>query len=519
MNDRLRIAVYNRHWSTAGGGERYAGAIAQALAQEHEVDLLTPERIDWRHLEERLGLDVSAARPVFVEDAGFGTLAEATRAYDLLVNCSYMSSEPSGARHGIYVVLFPTGFLDDLAPAKRLARAGLRPLAASDRYRLEWGKGFHLPERSRRGTYRWTSGEALLHLWAPAGERVPVRLVFGARPGGIASTALEISVNGRTVGRATVDDRRRSQRISFEIAGLGDDEPVRVAIRSDAFDPSEALGTGDSRSLGVKLRSARVGSSVGALVRERFPRLTAPAPPLDFLETYDHVVSISEFTRSWVQRLWERDTVLLYPPVDPIPRLAKDPVILAVGRFFGQTAGHSKKQLELVRAFRRLVRGGARGWELHLVGGCSSEHVPYLERVRHEADGFPVRFHVDAPGSELRALYGRASIFWHATGLGEDERRHPHRLEHFGITTVEAMSAGAVPVVIARAGQTEIVTDGTDGFLFETLEELVEKTRRLVDQKSLREELAEGARHRAERFSRARFEEQIRVLAASARSA
>jgi hypothetical protein len=31
--------------------------------------------------------------------------------------------------------------------------------------------------------------------------------------------------------------------------------------------------------------------------------------------------------------------------------------------------------------------------------------------------------------------------------LGEDPERHPDRFEHFGITTVEAMSAGAVPVV------------------------------------------------------------------------
>ena len=84
------------------------------------------------------------------------------------------------------------------------------------------------------------------------------------------------------------------------------------------------------------------------------------------------------------------------------------------------------------------------------MGGCGPEHRPYLDEIRSAAEGLPVTLHPEASGAELRDLYGRASIFWHAAGLGEDPDRHPDRFEHFGITTVEAMSAGAVPVVIGR---------------------------------------------------------------------
>ena len=129
-----------------------------------------------------------------------------------------------------------------------------------------------------------------------------------------------------------------------------------------------------------------------------------------------------------------------------------------------------------------------------------------------EAEGLPVRFHVDAPGAELRDLYGRASIFWHATGLGEDEERHPHRLEHFGISTVEAMSAGAVPVVVALAGQREIVEEGRSGLLFTTLAELVAKTREVVDDEALRERLSSGAVERARAFGPERFATELRAL-------
>jgi glycosyltransferase involved in cell wall biosynthesis len=48
--------------------------------------------------------------------------------------------------------------------------------------------------------------------------------------------------------------------------------------------------------------------------------------------------------------------------------------------------------------------------------------------------------------------------------------------EHFGLTTVEAMSAGCVPIVINKGGQKEIVEDGISGFVWNTPDQLIEKT-------------------------------------------
>jgi hypothetical protein len=36
----VKVAVYNRHWSTGGGGEKFAAGIAAALAAEHDVVLI-----------------------------------------------------------------------------------------------------------------------------------------------------------------------------------------------------------------------------------------------------------------------------------------------------------------------------------------------------------------------------------------------------------------------------------------------------------------------------------------------
>ena len=109
--------------------------------------------------------------------------------------------------------------------------------------------------------------------------------------------------------------------------------------------------------------------------------------------------------------------------------------------------------------------------------------------------------HPDASGAELRDLYARASIFWHAAGLGEDPERHPDRYEHFGITTVEAMSAGAVPVVIDAAGQVEIVEHGAYGLPLRRPRRPGRRhTERLIADPAWRAALSAAAERRAARL-------------------
>jgi glycosyltransferase involved in cell wall biosynthesis len=183
-----------------------------------------------------------------------------------------------------------------------------------------------------------------------------------------------------------------------------------------------------------------------------------------------------------------------------------------VGRFFSPDRGHSKKQLEMVRAFRLMHDRGLRGWVLHLVGGCKPEDRRYLDHVRQAAAGLPVEIHVDASGAELEALFAAASVFWLATGLDEDVDHHPERFEHFGIATVEAMSFGAVPVVVGQAGPREVVTDGVDGFHFHRMSDLVGRTEQLIGDDGLRRHLSEAAVRRSTAFSAEQFGDQVRAI-------
>ena len=92
------------------------------------------------------------------------------------------------------------------------------------------------------------------------------------------------------------------------------------------------------------------------------------------------------------------------------------------------------------------------------------------------------------------------------------EGLEPQKMEHFGITTIEAMSNGAVPVVINKGGQKETVVEGVTGFKWDTEDECIEKTRKLIEDDNLRKEMAEKSAVRANEYSIEKFYERHREI-------
>ena len=58
--------------------------------------------------------------------------------------------------------------------------------------------------------------------------------------------------------------------------------------------------------------------------------------------------------------------------------------------------------------------------------------------------------------------------------------RDPERCEHFGISPIEAMSYGTIPLVVGNGGPAAIITDGIDGYHYDDVAQLVSKTARLL---------------------------------------
>jgi glycosyltransferase involved in cell wall biosynthesis len=278
--------------------------------------------------------------------------------------------------------------------------------------------------------------------------------------------------------------------------------PGEVPTRSDQL--RSRLGVAGVKALSLAPRLPHRLTEVQAAFDRRVTRV-------EFVPTYTRYLSNSQFTASWVEQLWGRPSDVLYPPVRPsVQPGAKAPLILVLGRFFDPSFGHSKKQHELLEKFRRLHRSGRLpGWRMAIVGGCDGANRDYALAVKRAARGLPVEVHVNAPGSVVEQLLGEASLYWHGSGLGEDPVRHPERFEHFGISVVEAMAAGAVPLVFAAAGPAEIVDDRRNGLHWTTLDELADLTVELVGDDDRRNELAGAAVERAADFSAPAFAERL----------
>ncbi|MBW3551384.1 MAG: hypothetical protein KY442_11435, partial [Proteobacteria bacterium] len=54
----------------------------------------------------------------------------------------------------------------------------------------------------------------------------------------------------------------------------------------------------------------------------------------------------------------------------------------------------------------------------------------------------------DRAAAQVEHLLSTSSVFWSATGYGEDEHKAPWASEHFGMTTAEAMAAAGGPSVL-----------------------------------------------------------------------
>lgn len=227
---------------------------------------------------------------------------------------------------------------------------------------------------------------------------------------------------------------------------------------------------------------------------------------------YQVKLANSEFTRRWTQRRWRADCQVIFPPVNiDFESAKKSNHILSVGRF--AASGTGKKQLEMIEAFRSLKASTSLDWSYDCVGasGPSEEEQAFLAKVRRAAAETGANVSADVDRGQLLNLYQRAKIFWHATGMGIDESLNPEKLEHFGMTTVEAMAAGCVPVVINKGGQSEIVEHGTSGFLWDTLEEWQRYTAQLMRDPALVERMSRAAKDRARLFSRHMFIERFRT--------
>ena len=225
--------------------------------------------------------------------------------------------------------------------------------------------------------------------------------------------------------------------------------------------------------------------------------------------SYDHYIVNSEFTQHWIKQLWGIEASVVFPPLrNGLSPGEKSPSILSIGAF---RAEQHKKQTVMIDAFRSLCDQGLEGWNYVMMGasGPTDADQKYLHSLKELTRNYPIEILSNVSGDQLKTGLETSSILWHSMGYGVDENAEPRRMEHFGMVATEAMAAGCIPVVFNGGGLKEIVVDGECGFLWSTVDDMKQTTKRLTSDITLRLGMSSAAVQCSEKFARPAFEERL----------
>ncbi|MEM1618585.1 MAG: glycosyltransferase [Desulfurococcaceae archaeon] len=217
------------------------------------------------------------------------------------------------------------------------------------------------------------------------------------------------------------------------------------------------------------------------------------------------VLANSSWTAKLIKETYGLNAEVLHPPVDvdyySYEGGGKERIIVTTSRITPE------KNLHLLPR----VASKLPNYEWYLVGSTGYSRIEkYLakrivNRIEHEKRKHNAwNFHVvmDLPRRELRELLQRATFYV-----------HPLFPEHFGIAVVEAMSAGAIPVVYRDGGAwLDVVSDVSMELGYMELDEIPVVVKRIESNTDKLKRLREEVMRKSKQFKREVFRERFAVI-------
>lgn len=209
-------------------------------------------------------------------------------------------------------------------------------------------------------------------------------------------------------------------------------------------------------------------------------------------------ITNSTFTHDWLFK-WGIKSEVVYPYIHKdyfikSEQIAKkEHIILSVGRFFPHL--HSKKQGEIIEMFKKYKQNiPDSDVTLHLAGRVDDKDMNYFEEIKKMAETrSDIVIHKNISEIDLKTLYKKATYYWHFTGFGIDETKNPEKVEHLGMTPLEAMASGCITFCYGAGGPRELIKNDETGYLFNSFDELSSQMQQIEHDSNKRARIAQNA--------------------------
>lgn len=206
----------------------------------------------------------------------------------------------------------------------------------------------------------------------------------------------------------------------------------------------------------------------------------------------------SKFSRSIIKKYMKRNALVIYPPVNVNKYLKlnsgkREDIVITVGRF-----SHEKKYENIIRIAEKLP-----DIDFHIIGSVTSDlSYKYYVKIKKEIESRDLKniyLHPNLQQKKMEDLLSSGKVYLH-TMINE----------HFGISVVEGMASGLVPVVHRSGGPwTDIVYFGKYGFGYNNIEEATYFVKKAIKEYDL---LIKYVRERSKVFSDQVYKKNIVTL-------
>lgn len=484
--------VYDKWLSTLGGGEVVACHMARILKDiGYDVVFVCGKKVPPKEIKNKLNIDLSDLKFQEVWNDEI-KLKKIVSGKDLFINCSFMDYSFGYAKRNIYYTLFPTEaytnlkgkiFNELILPFASKIVKPVEFITEKNETLIHKHYGFILKENNKLAFSNLKVTKAYLLTFRIFFENFYKNL--------LENFSIKID-NGKTLNTEVKIDHHHNV-IAFNLLFKPFSNSIYLNLKLKKTNKNNHSLKNNIILISPKVIDINFPNFIYKIVYEKIQaRLRAGIfiNILERLKSYQIILADSEFTKKWIKIYWKRESEVLYPPVDllfekyDLSKIKKENWICNVGRFF--TLGHGKKQEILVEAFKKFYDQGYKDWQLHLVGGIGNESSSqkFAQYLKNRAKGYPIFFHFNAPRSKVEEILIKSKIYWHATGYGENENKHPIKFEHFGIAPIEAISAGCVPILFKGGGLVEIIKkiNYQKNFIFNSTSDLINKTKEILNQ-------------------------------------